>query len=127
VDDADFAKLKPGRIVRASVLDMSNRPCGPHPVVVLTSPAENDPDAEFRVACGSRNDPDPGNEQFAIRVAGVPGPLGHPRTGLYANTWFYACWLRTVTIADVDRLFKFFPEHDFLRLRQLIQQAGEIV
>ena len=124
MEPSDFSKLKPGRIIWGSVLDMNDRECGSHPLVVLTTPLENTPDSKFRVAGGSRNEPVADNEKFAIRVVGVPGPLGHPRTGLQANTWFYATWLRTFTVGEVEAFRKFFPASDFILFRQMIEAAS---
>jgi hypothetical protein len=124
VEDTDFARLKPGRIIRAGVLDMHGRNWKVRPVVILTSPAENAPDSELQVACGSTSEPTKENEPFAIRLPGHHSPAGHPRTGLHETTWFYAGWLRTVMLGEVDRLLKFFPESELLRLRQMISDVA---
>ena len=120
----DFKRLTPGRILRAGVDDMHGRGWKVRPLVILTKPETNSPEAEFRVACGSRTAPEPGNEYFAVEVIGIPN--GHPRTGLVATTWFYAYWLRTLKINEIATVLKFFPEHDFLRFVEIIRSAGGV-
>ena len=120
MNDADFAKLKPGRILMAGVWDMSGRGWKERPVVILNNPAKNDDFEEFDVACGSSKPPDSCNEPFAISVLGQR-PHGHPRTGLMVETWFYAGWIETVKVGEVVRLLKRVPDYDFLRLRELIE------
>jgi hypothetical protein len=117
VEPSDFAKLIPGRIFLAGVTDMRGLGWKERPVVVLSSPTANHPDHLFAVACGSSKGPDAGNENFAILGQ---RPHGHPRTGLFAKTWFYAGWIETVTVGDVVRFLTRFPEHDFQRLLEII-------
>ncbi|MBN9121622.1 MAG: hypothetical protein J0I06_21160 [Planctomycetes bacterium] len=124
MDDADFKKLTPGRIIRAGVLDPQGRGWKVRPLVVLTQPDSNDPEAEFRVAAGSTQSPVEGNESLAVEVPGHHQPGGHPRTGLSETTWFYAFWLCTVKVGEVERFNKFVPEHLFAELRTLIESAG---
>lgn len=124
MDAEDFKRLTRTRILLAPVSDMKGRPIGPHPVVILVPPVTNDPDATIEVACGSRNVPEAGNERFAIRSAGSRGPTGqpHPRTGLAFNTWFYAGWLRTIRLGDIDKLLKFVAPHDYVELLRMIRE-----
>ena len=119
VDSADFAKLTPGRIFVAGVTDMRGRNWKERPVVVLSAPTANDPDDIFAVACGSSRGPDAGNEAFAIPLLGQR-PNGHPQTGLFVKTWFYAGWIEAVKVGAVIRLLKRFPDHDFARLLEVI-------
>jgi hypothetical protein len=63
VEDADFKKLIQCRIIRAGVLDPQGKGWKVRPLVVLTPPASNDPDAEFRVVAGSTQSPVAGNEE----------------------------------------------------------------
>ncbi len=118
--DADFAKLRPGRILLAGVWDMSGRGWKERPVVVLSSPSRNDGAEEFDVVCGSSKPPDFINEPFAMPVLGQR-PHGHPRTGLMAETWFYAGWIEIVKVGEVVRLLKRIPDHDFLRLLEIVE------
>lgn len=120
MDDADFAKLKRGRILMAGVWDMRGRGWKERPVIVLNSPSRNDDTEEFDVACGSSRPPDSSNEPFAIPIFGQR-PNGHPRTGLMVKTWFYAGWIETVKVGEVVRFLKRVPEQDFLRLREIIE------
>jgi hypothetical protein len=125
VDEADFKKLTPGRIIRAGVLDPQGRGWKVRPLVVLTQPESNDPDAEFRVVAGSTKSPEAGNEALTIEVAGHHQRGGHPRTGLSETTWFYAFWICTLKVGDVERVNKFVPEHQFAQLRKLIEDASQ--
>ena len=86
MNDADFAKMKPGRIVMAGVWDMRGQGWKERPVVMLNSPSKNDDAEEFEVVCGSSKSPDTDNEPFAIPILGQR-PNGHPRTGLIVKTW----------------------------------------
>lgn len=124
MDPADFNKLKPGRILHAAVSDMKGRGLKDRPVVVLTAPLDNNEDATFEVACGSRTEPEPNNEHLAVQAQGMDRPGGHPRTGLTATTWFYAMWLRTIQVGDVRRLAKFVPDSDFAKLRKMIEDTA---
>jgi hypothetical protein len=125
VDEADFKKLVPGRIIRAGVLDPQGKGWKVRPVVVLTQPVANEPDAEFRVVAGSTQSPVAGNEQLAIRVPGQHQPGGHPRTGLAETTWFYAFWICTVKVGEVERFNKHVPEHLFAQLLSMIDNAAQ--
>jgi hypothetical protein len=125
VDDADFKKLTPGRIIRAGVLDPQGKGPKVRPLIVLTQPASNDPDAEFRVVAGSTQSPVEGNEAFAVKLPGHHQRGGHPRTGLSEATWFYAFWTCTVKVGEVERFNKFAPEHLLAELRALIEQTGQ--
>ena len=120
MNDADFAKMKPGRIVMAGVWDMRGQGWKERPVVMLNSPSKNDDAEEFDVVCGSSKSPDTDNEPFAIPILGQR-PNGHPRTGLIVKTWFYAGWIETVKVGEVVRLLKRVPDHEFLRLREIIE------
>ena len=122
---AEFAKLTPGRILLAGAMDMRGRGWKERPVVVLSSPTANDPDAVFAVASGSSRGPDVGNEVFAIPLLGQR-PNGHPRTGLLVKTWFYAGWIRAVEVGDVIRLLKRFPDDNFERLLDIIETSRNI-
>ena len=119
MEHADFVKLTPSRILLAGVTDIRGYGWKERPVVVLSSPTANAPDNVSAVACGSSSGPDAGNEDFAIPLLGQR-PNGHPRTGLFAKTWFYAGWIRPVTVGEVVRFLKRFPEHDFQRLLEII-------
>lgn len=125
MDDALFAKLTPGRIILAGVTDPQGRNYKVRPVVLLTRPSANDPVSEFRVACGSTVGPVAENEPFTIRLPGHHQRGGHPRTGLRETTWFYAGWLRTATVSGVADFLKLFPEHELIRLRELIASLAE--
>ncbi|MCI0702409.1 MAG: hypothetical protein L0241_15105 [Planctomycetia bacterium] len=125
MDDADFKKLTPGRIIRAGVLDPQGKGWKVRPLIVLTQLASNDPDAEFRVVAGSTQSPVEGNEGLAIRVPGHHQPGGHPRTGLHETTWFYAFWICTLKVGEVERFHKLTPENLFLELRALIEKAEQ--
>ena len=111
LDPEDYKRLTPTRILLAPVTDRGGRAVGPHPVVMLVPPVENDPEATVEVACGSRDAPVAANVGFAIRVAGSRGPTGqpHPRTGLTSNTWFYAGWLRTIRLHEILKTLEVRP------------------
>jgi len=126
VPDADFKKLTPGRIIRAGVLDPQGKGWKVRPLVVLTQPESNDPNAEFRVVAGSTQSPEEGNEAWAIRLPGYHQRGGHPRTGLSETTWFYAFWICTVKVGDVERFNKFAPEHLLIELHRLIEKAAQM-
>ena len=125
MDDADFKKLIPGRIIRAGVLDPQGKGRKVRPLIVLTQPEVNDPDAEFRVLAGSTQGPVEGNEGLAIQLPGLHQRDGHPRTGLAETTWFYAFWICTLKVGEVERFHKFTPEYLFAELRGLIETAGQ--
>lgn len=120
MDDAEFAKLTPGRIVWAGVTDPQGRNPKVRPVIVLDRSAGNAPEAQFPAVCGSTQPPDPGNAGFAVRLNGTDRPGGHPRTGLRTTTWFYATWVRAVAVGDVSGFLRFCPDADLLQQRRLI-------
>lgn len=125
MDDADFKKLTPGRIIRAGVLDPQGKGWKVRPLIVLTQPESNDPEAEFRVVAGSTQRPVEGNEELAIELPGHHQPRGHPRTGLAETTWFYAFWICTLKVREVERFHKLTPEHLLLELREIIEKTGQ--
>ncbi len=126
MDAADYAKLTEGRIVRVGVTDLNDRNFKLRPAVIIVPPESDDPNAPMRVVCGSRDAPEAANFPFALRVTGSPPPHT-PKSGLPANTWFYAAWIRTVKARDVEHLFKFMPSYQVVELRGMIDAAKKKV
>ena len=91
------------------------------PLVLLTLPSLNDPDGEMLVVAGSTKSPRPENLPFAVKVDGRRG--GHPGTGLFEATWFYAGWIRTVKVREVTRFHRFFPIPAYETLKEMIRNA----
>ena len=110
----------------ACVTDMRGVNPKVRPAVLLSVPTDNLPDSQFRVACCSRTPPEGANVPLSVRAPGLCGPQGqkNPRTGLSETTWFYAGWIRTISVGDVAEFLKFLPEPERVALMELIE-AGD--
>jgi hypothetical protein len=124
VEEADFVRLTPGRIITACVLDMQGGNPKVRPLVILTKPSSNDLESQIQVVCGSRTPPIQANEPFTIRLPGGISPNRNPKTGLRDTTWFYAGWVRTIKVGEVVDFLKFFPGYELTKLGELITQAA---
>jgi hypothetical protein len=89
-----------GTIVWAEVCEPNGRPAGPHPAIVVSRQEDIDAGAELHLVVCSTSFTLPLQSGW-FDVPTMPGPNGHPVTGLKEACVAKATWLQTIPAAEV--------------------------